>query len=95
MDRSASGIADFSPSFSKLQVAPILGTDQVVSLKIYLDQSSIEIFVDDGTTVFTDLIFPASPYDTVSLQTDKEIDLNSATVYELRSIWERTNERDP
>ena len=88
LDRSASGAVGFSPQFAGVQTAPWLGSSDRVRLRIYLDQSSIEVFVDDGDTVLTALVFPATPYDSVLLRSaGGTIGLNAATVYELGSIW--------
>jgi fructan beta-fructosidase len=87
LDRSASGAVGFSPVFAAVQSAPWPGTDQRVRLHIYLDQSSIEIFINDGETVFTALVFPATPYDSVTLRGSGSFALNAATVYELGSVW--------
>ncbi|MDE2251284.1 MAG: glycoside hydrolase family 32 protein [Gammaproteobacteria bacterium] len=87
LDRSASGAVDFSPKFTALQSAPWAGGSRRLRLRIYLDQSSIEVFVNDGETVLTALVFPATPYDSVVLRGSGTFVLNAATVYELGSIW--------
>jgi len=87
MDRSTSGAVAFNAAFKDLQVAPILGSSQKLTLKIYLDLSSIEIFVNEGETVFTTVVFPSKPYNLVDLKADQDIVLNAGTIYELRSIW--------
>jgi len=88
IDRSASGTVDFSPKFAALQSAPWPGASQRLKLHVFLDQSSIEVFVNDGETVMTVLVFPAAPYDSVVLRGSGPIVLNAASVYELGSIWQ-------
>jgi fructan beta-fructosidase len=87
LDRSASGAVEFSPAFGAVQSAPWPGSGQRVRLHVYLDQSSIEVFINDGETVFTALVFPGTPYDSVVLRGSGSLALNAATVYELGSVW--------
>ena len=87
VDRTASGSVDFNTVFAGVQTAPLRGSGEHVTLKIFIDQSSIEIFVNEGETVFTTLAFPAVPYDTVTLAADQPIRLNAGSIHELKSIW--------
>ncbi len=87
LDRSASGTVAFNAAFGDVQVAPILGSAQALKLRIYMDHSSLEIFLNEGETVFTSLVFPSVPYNLISLKSDQEIELRAGTIYELQSIW--------
>jgi len=87
LDRRASGAVDFSPDFPGVQTAPLPVHGGPTSLRIFLDRSSVEVFINAGETVFTALVFPSVPYDTVVLRADSEIRLESGRVYALRSIW--------
>jgi len=87
LDRSASGTVSFNAAFGDLQVAPIRGSAQGLKLQLYMDHSSLEIFLNEGETVFTSLVFPSVPYNLISLKSDREIELKAGTVYELQSIW--------
>jgi hypothetical protein len=64
-DRPASGAMDFSPGFPDLQVKPLEGPGRQVSLHAFLHHAALEIFIDDGATVFATLFFPSTPYDTI------------------------------
>jgi fructan beta-fructosidase len=88
LDRSRSGETGFSREFSTLATAPITGTSKKISLRILIDRSSLEIFINDGETVFTATEFPKSPYDQVVLTADETIQLKSATIDELQSAWQ-------
>ncbi len=66
-DRTKSGIVDFSESFPAVTVAPTHESDGTVSLRIYVDRSSVEIFGNDGRFSMTNLVFPNSPYTTLSI----------------------------
>jgi fructan beta-fructosidase len=87
LDRSKSGTVDFHDRFADEQFAPMAGTGTEVSLRVFSDRSSIEIFINDGETVMTAIDFPASPYTRVTLKADRPFDLYSGAVHELRSIW--------
>ena len=64
-------------------------TDRL-KLHVFVDRSSLEIFINDGQSVFSDLVFPHVPYNSVDLQTDRNIEVVGGTVYGLGSIWEGT-----
>ena len=88
LDRSHSGVVNFSKDFPGVQAAPLRGSAEHVALEILIERSSLEIFVNDGETVFTSLVFPTVPYDSITLRANREIRLNSSILYTLRSIWE-------
>jgi fructan beta-fructosidase len=87
LDRSKSGAVDFHDRFADEQFAPMASTGTGVSLRVFSDRSSIEIFINEGETVMTAIDFPSSPYTRVTLKADRPFDLYSGAVYELRSIW--------
>lgn len=91
LDRSLSGVTKFSHPFNAIQTAPMADAGKKISLQIFVDRSSIEIFVDGGRTVFTSLLFPTAVYDSAVLSADGETTLLSAQAYELRSIWAGTS----
>jgi len=57
LDRRASGNASFSPAFPNIVTAPLPRPERI-QFHIFADQSSIEVFVNDGQVVLTSLIFP-------------------------------------
>lgn len=63
MDRSASGLTDFSNDFKTTTVAPTYGT--VKSLQIFVDKCSVEAFDGEGKMAMSNLVFPTHPYDKV------------------------------
>ncbi len=87
LDRTRAGKSDFADGFAARQVAPITGSGDQVSLRVYLDRSSIEVFANDGETIFTALLFPNEAYGSLRLVSDKAVQLRSATAYSLQSIW--------
>ena len=82
IDRSLSGVVDFNAHF-----ASVIGMDLegmvVKKLDIFLDKSSLEIFINDGERSLTTIVFPQVPYTQLSLQ---GINLPAQGHY-FRSIW--------
>lgn len=58
-DRSRSGLIDFSPHFNKVATAPV--HRKLSSIRIFIDNSSIEVFGNNGEVCLTSLVFPSSP----------------------------------
>lgn len=71
VDRTLSGKVDFSESFPAVTVAPTLEDKGRISLRIFIDRSSIELFGNDGRFVMTNLVFPELPYSTLTLSAGK------------------------
>ncbi len=69
-DRTQSGLVNFSQDFPSVTVNPTYSENGKVSLRIFIDRSSIEIFEKEGRFVQTNLVFPTSPYTTLSLQSN-------------------------
>jgi fructan beta-fructosidase len=91
LDRTASGAIDFSPKFASVQTAPIVNQSGHVTVRALVDRSSIEIFINDGQTVFTTIVFPSTPYDKITLEGDRDLGIDGSTVYTLQSIWNETS----
>lgn len=84
MDRSESGKVDFSKDFSAVTVAPV-NVDKELTLRLFVDRSSIEAFGEDGKFVMTNLVFPSQPYVKMCFEADKnEYAVKSLNVYKLQ-----------
>jgi fructan beta-fructosidase len=60
VDRTRSGKTDWSPDFPVRVSAPLRHPQAIsVPIEIVVDSNSIEVFAEDGETVFTNLIYPA------------------------------------
>jgi sucrose-6-phosphate hydrolase SacC (GH32 family) len=60
VDRTHSGRTDWSPAFPVRVTAPLKhAQDGSIPLEIVVDRNSIEVFAEDGETVFTNLIYPS------------------------------------
>lgn len=91
VDRSRSGKVDFDGDFAKnVQSMPI--PDMPVEdyeVRILMDWSSVEIFINKGQYVMTSQIFPNEFYRTllISNPTDRELELKEFAISGIKSIW--------
>lgn len=84
MDRSESGTVDFSKDFPAVTVAPA-NVDKELTLRLFVDLSSIEAFGEDGKFVMTNLVFPSQPYVKMCFEADKNgYAVKTLNVYKLQ-----------
>lgn len=82
INRAKSGKIDFSDSFAATHSAS-LNELAVNDIQIYLDNSSIELFINGGQLVMTELVFPYQPYTQLTLNNDR---IKSQLTY-LNPVW--------
>ena len=71
VDRSNSGNTGFHPLFTSVDSAPVtLNADGTVTVQIYVDRSSVEVFTQGGQRTITDQVFPGSGAGEVALFAD-------------------------
>ena len=88
IDRTASGLVDFEPSFAKgIHSMPYAVSNKEVDVRILIDWSSVEIFVDDGKYVMTDQIFPSEFYNKLQVSSTDKISLKNFNLNNIKSIW--------
>jgi fructan beta-fructosidase len=85
VDRRKSGKTGFSEKFAKrVSVAKRTSLNTILSGTIILDKTSIELFFDNGETVMTEIFFPNSPYDKLSIEPkDQEFTLGNIEIHKL------------
>ena len=66
VDRSKSGLKDFSDDFSAVTTAPVHG--KMTQLRVFIDRCSIEAFDAEGRMAMTNLVFPTKPYNKVMVK---------------------------
>nr|WEI57532.1 putative GH32 family protein [Tomocerus qinae] len=93
LDRTKSGNVGFHPDFSKRALATRESRSKTINLKIFLDVSAVEIFADDGLTVFTSLFYPEEPFTFAHIhhyigEAETRLELKSAKLQGLRSIYD-------
>lgn len=85
-NRSNSGLVDFSDTFGGYSTSPVFGNVDSVKLDIYVDQSSIEIFINNGVVSQTNLVFPTSIYNVLSIKSSNRAYINTK-FRTFESIW--------
>lgn len=88
VDRTQSGNVTFHQKFSDVYDAPLAVHDGRVKLHLFVDASSVEVFVNDGERVFTSLVYPSAASRGVEFfgsMTSARI--TSLNVWTLKSIW--------
>jgi fructan beta-fructosidase len=90
VDRSNSGENSFSASFPTVQEAPLKVENNKLRFQLFIDHSSIELFVNDGEIAITSLIFPRDPgKELVFFSEGGDLRVAELRVVELNSIWSR------
>lgn len=88
IDRTRLENSAFSPHFPKFLPAPLEPVDGLIRLRIFVDQSSIEVFANDGVTTLTALIFPDEGSTAIEwFAEDGGALVRSFRAWELASIW--------
>ncbi|WP_372630182.1 PfkB family carbohydrate kinase [Cohnella sp.] len=89
IDRTRSGESRFHEAFPCKHGAVVQSAGNRLKLRVFVDQSSVEVFAEDGLLVLTDLIFPDPSSNGVSLYSKGGDVQVSAFVYPLKSIYSR------
>ena len=73
MDRSRSSKVVFNEDFaSRLIVCPLVSKESY-EVELFVDRQSAELFIDNGSRVMTNQIFPTKFYDTIQFFTDSSM----------------------
>lgn len=85
VDRTHSGKTDFSSAFPGRQSGPLAPKSGRITLRIYLDRSSVEVFANDGEAVISSAIFPEAAITSLECYAEGgEARLLSLDMYSLR-----------
>ncbi|MCW5555660.1 MAG: GH32 C-terminal domain-containing protein [Verrucomicrobiae bacterium] len=60
VDRTQSGNVSFHPKFPGVYEAPLASPNEPVTLHVFVDASSVEVFVNNGEQVITAQVFPSA-----------------------------------
>ncbi|WP_127493731.1 glycoside hydrolase family 32 protein [Paenibacillus glycanilyticus] len=83
IERNRSGIGDKNSCSYKVK-----NGESVLKLQVFLDQSSIEVFINDGRAVMTSRIFPRSDSRGVRLFAEQgTATFRSLRMWSLKSVW--------
>lgn len=91
-DRRTSGLTDFKDNFAPgVQEMPIDNLPEgEIEIRILLDASSIELFVNQGQYVMTNQVFPIDRYTLVEFlnRTDEDLELVQFSERAVERVWE-------
>ncbi len=91
LDRTQSGLTDFEETFGNIQQMPLDNLPEgEIEIRIFMDASSVEVFINKGQYVMTSQIFPTNSY------TDLEIKnmgkaaskIRDLKVHKVTGVWE-------
>lgn len=87
-NRDNAGKKDFSSEFA----VPIVGdysfdNKEELKVQVYWDESSIELFVNDGQFQMTNLVFPNKAWNKIELESKGKVKIMEATYAPINSVW--------
>ncbi|MEH7481822.1 GH32 C-terminal domain-containing protein [Neobacillus drentensis] len=95
VDRAESGEKDFSSLFSTLHEASLKPDNKRIKMNIFVDDSSIEVFANDGKVVFSDVIFPDPSSRSMNFYTKGgDVNVVSLKVHSLANTWNQNADED-
>lgn len=93
VDRSKSGLVDFEKSFGEKHsmLVDYLSKNSPYEVKIVLDWSSLEIFINKGQYVMTEQIFPKSGYTNLIIRnkdmSEDKLPIENLKIDNIKSVW--------
>ena len=86
IDRTKAGDNVFSEKFANIvSKAPFEWVDNKVSLTILLDKTSVELFVNEGERVMTEIFFPATPFSSIWItEASDEMRVEKLNAFQLK-----------
>jgi fructan beta-fructosidase len=85
IDRSQSGLTNFSPKFPAVVEAPLAIEGDALKLKAIVDRCSLEVFADDGRIVSTNLVFPPADAGAIHSYSIGQLGHATARITEIKS----------
>ena len=87
IDRSKSGIISFDKEFAATHVAPRISNKVSLDLTLIVDNSSIELFADDGLTAMTAVFFPNQLLSKIKIESPDHLVIQNIQFNRLNTIW--------
>jgi fructan beta-fructosidase len=93
IDRSLSGKVNFDPAFaaSPQQTQVDFDATSPIDFELYLDWSSMELFLNNGQYCFTNQLFPAKPYTKLSIYSTHQ-EITNFSIKAIKSCWTKPKE---
>ncbi len=93
VNRKESGIVDFEPSFPCVTSVTLIPENGMIQLRVFVDQSSVEVFANNGKVAMSNLIFPDPTQNGVyAYVNDGAVTLASLDFWPLSGIWPQAEE---
>jgi fructan beta-fructosidase len=88
VDRTQSGVTDFSPDFPARTSAPLAIGNTPLELTILVDRSAVEVFAQGGKVAMTNLVYPPAGAQGIEFSDGgAKTGLIEVEVWELKSTW--------
>lgn len=90
IDRTGSGKVDFQENFAGVQQMPVPNLPEgEYEVRVLIDHSSIEVFINKGQYVMTTQLFPNEKYTDLTIENlgDNEIIFEDLTVRRVKGVW--------
>jgi sucrose-6-phosphate hydrolase SacC (GH32 family) len=88
VDRTASGDSSFNALFEGVYYAPLSADSKgLVTIRVLLDWSSVEVFGGQGESTITAQIFPAEGHVKTKLFVEGDVEKVSLNVKPVKSVW--------
>ncbi|MGZ3755391.1 MAG: glycoside hydrolase family 32 protein [Mucilaginibacter sp.] len=87
IDRTKSGLTDFSKEFAGRFTAPRFSLSKTTNLRLVVDAASVELFADEGLTTMTCIYFPRKPYNHLSITSADGWTINRITLKNYALAW--------
>ncbi|ULO05781.1 GH32 C-terminal domain-containing protein [Paenibacillus sp. 19GGS1-52] len=88
VDRTKSGDSSFEAGFAEAVQAPLRAVNGKIKLRIFVDESTLEVFGADGETVLSSILFPDATSNGLELFLGHgEVTLDQAVCYPLAGVW--------
>ncbi|HYF30371.1 MAG TPA: glycoside hydrolase family 32 protein [Chitinophagaceae bacterium] len=89
IDRTTSGKTDFEKGFGARNISPRVRTRPGMSMTLIIDNSSVEMFADDGLNVMTAIFFPDKIYSKLAMASPETFRVKSLSLSGLKSIYRK------
>jgi fructan beta-fructosidase len=88
VDRTNAGVTSFSEHFPGRHTAPFQPENDEIRFHIFVDRSSVELFLNRGALVMTEIVFPEGGFTQIRLYASGgPATLKEGTIYNLEGIW--------
>jgi len=88
-DRTRAGDHSFSTAFAAgRHTAPRLLSRDTLTMQLFLDVASMELFADRGSVAMTEIFFPSEPFTSIGLYASPDsVQFLGGQAYAIRRIW--------